>query len=148
MRKIEDLTEVLAAHKKWLLHDESGERANLCGANLSGANLCGANLRDADLCGANLRRAIGNMREIRTLHLDRWTIIYTHDRLWVGCQTRTITEALSIAPEQAEGIEHAAGEWWGRALPIIRQCVEVFPATPTRTKAEPEAAADELRRPA
>ena len=48
------IKEILEKHKKWLLGEGGGERANLCGANLYGANLCGANLRGADLYGANL----------------------------------------------------------------------------------------------
>ena len=57
----ERLAEVLAAHKRWLAGD-GGERANLHGANLSGADLhradlYGANLSGADLHGANLREA-------------------------------------------------------------------------------------------
>ena len=63
----DELKTILEDHRKWLYNEESGIRANLCGANLRGANLCGANLRGAnlrganlcgtDLCGANLRDA-------------------------------------------------------------------------------------------
>jgi uncharacterized protein YjbI with pentapeptide repeats len=52
-----NIQEVLALHRKWLEGDESGERANLYGANLSGANLRGADLRGANLSGADLRGA-------------------------------------------------------------------------------------------
>ena len=47
---------ILAEHEKWLAGD-GGERADLRGADLSGANLRDANLRVADLSGANLRDA-------------------------------------------------------------------------------------------
>ena len=60
----EQLNSILEQHKKWLDCEEGGIRADLRGANLSGANLRGAdlrgailsraNLRDADLSGANL----------------------------------------------------------------------------------------------
>ena len=57
----ERLDEILKAHSIWLktryTDDVKGERADLSGANLSGADLSGANLRRADLYGANLRRA-------------------------------------------------------------------------------------------
>ena len=53
----EKLQEILEAHKRWLVGESDGSRANLCDANLCDANLCGANLCDADLCGADLRRA-------------------------------------------------------------------------------------------
>ena len=49
-----DLPAILASHKKWLVGDSAGSRANLSGANLSGANLSRANLSGADLSGADL----------------------------------------------------------------------------------------------
>ena len=61
-----DLAETLKLHKKWLGGEKEGNRADLCGANLSGADLRGANLRVADLSGANLSGADlsgANLRE-------------------------------------------------------------------------------------
>ena len=52
-----DLAETLKLHKKWLGGEKEGIRADLCGANLSGADLSGANLREADLSGADLSEA-------------------------------------------------------------------------------------------
>ena len=46
---MEKLNEVLEDHKKWLIGEDVGKRADLSEANLSGANL-----RGADLSGANL----------------------------------------------------------------------------------------------
>ena len=58
----EKLKEILDKHKKWLIHKDSGvradlRRADLSGADLSGADLCRADLRGADLHGADLREA-------------------------------------------------------------------------------------------
>lgn len=58
----QELNKILKLHKKWLICDADGERAdlhdaNLSRANLSGANLCGANLYRANLSGANLSGA-------------------------------------------------------------------------------------------
>ena len=55
-----DLKLILKRHKKWLKNEVGGERANLRGADLSGADLSwtdlsGANLSWTDLRGANLR---------------------------------------------------------------------------------------------
>ena len=52
-----DLAETLKLHKKWLGGEKEGIRADLCGANLSGADLSGANLREADLSVADLSGA-------------------------------------------------------------------------------------------
>lgn len=65
LRKIspEELKQILAEHKKWLVSDNKGgkqadlRRTNLIGANLIGANLSKANLIGAKLIGANLERA-------------------------------------------------------------------------------------------
>ena len=51
------IKEILEKHKKWLLGEGGGERANLCDADLCGANLRGADLRGADLRNADLRGA-------------------------------------------------------------------------------------------
>ena len=59
-----ELDEILRQHKLWLVSKrESGSRAilrgaDLTGADLSSAELLGANLRDAELLGASLRGAI------------------------------------------------------------------------------------------
>ena len=53
----EELETILINHKHWINDEESGERADLRGANLCGADLYGADLRGADLQEANLWRA-------------------------------------------------------------------------------------------
>ena len=53
----DELAAILDKHKKWLIKDSDGERANLRGANLRGANLSEADLSEADLSRADLRDA-------------------------------------------------------------------------------------------
>ena len=58
----DELNNILEKHTMWLNHEPGGERANLRGADLSGANLrgadlSGANLSLSDLGGANLTGA-------------------------------------------------------------------------------------------
>ena len=59
MRNItaEELKEILCKHTLWINGDPQGERANLYKADLSGANLSGANLYKADLSYADLSGA-------------------------------------------------------------------------------------------
>ena len=52
-----ELKIVLEKHALWLRNDPNGIRANLCGADLSGANLRGADLCGASLYGADLSEA-------------------------------------------------------------------------------------------
>ena len=51
------LNGILANHKKWLMDEEGGQRADLQRAYLQGADLQRADLREADLRGADLREA-------------------------------------------------------------------------------------------
>ena len=48
------LDDILKAHKKWLMSEKGGERANLSSANLSSANLSSADLSSANLSSADL----------------------------------------------------------------------------------------------
>ena len=56
MKKItrEELKEILEKHKKWMLNEDGGERAELADTDLSYAVLEDADLRGADLKGADL----------------------------------------------------------------------------------------------
>jgi len=59
---VDEISEKLAGHKKWLAGNPNGVRADFRGADLSqaslsGANLSGANLSDADLSHAHLSGA-------------------------------------------------------------------------------------------
>ena len=51
-----ELQDIIESHKKWL-NGDGGERANLCGADLSDAILCNADLRHALMIHADLRNA-------------------------------------------------------------------------------------------
>ena len=53
----DELQNILMLHVKWLNDEPGGVRANLYGADLSGANLYGADLSGADLSGADLSGA-------------------------------------------------------------------------------------------
>lgn len=71
----EELAAKLEAHAKWLNtrytgHVE-GERANLTGADLTGADLTRANLTGADLTGADLTRAYLTGADLTGANLTR-----------------------------------------------------------------------------
>ena len=73
------IKEILEKHKKWLLGEGGGERADLCDADLCsadlrradlrGADLRDADLRDADLRDADLRRAVLRGADLREANL-------------------------------------------------------------------------------
>jgi hypothetical protein len=64
----EELKDIISKHKKWLINETGGERADLSYANLSSADLRYANLRYANLRAANLRSA--NLRYANLSYAD------------------------------------------------------------------------------
>ncbi len=71
----DQLAEILNKHKKWIMSEDGGERANLSNADLrnadlSNANLWGANLSNADLWNANLWGANLSNADLRNANLS------------------------------------------------------------------------------
>lgn len=65
----EVLNKIIKNHEEWLrTNGNEGERANLSGADLSGADLRYANLSEADLSGADLSKA--NLSEADLRYAD------------------------------------------------------------------------------
>ena len=104
-----ELLEILERHRKWLVGEGGGQRAdlreadlreadlryaNLCGADLSeadlseadlsGANLSGADLRYANLSGANLREADLSGANLRGADLREADLYNCCLPLWCG----------------------------------------------------------------
>jgi len=107
----EDLQIILDLHKKWLLNEKGGERANLIGANLIGANLIDADLRGADLSGAYLSdadlrgsnlsgaylidaylRGADLIGAIKVPMYCKWSHGITDGLIHIGCEKRSIEE--------------------------------------------------------
>ena len=86
LRKIsrEELAEILEAHKKWLIGEEGGKRADLSSAKLSRADLRWANLSRADLRWANLRDANLSGANLREANLSEADLDYSCWPLWCG----------------------------------------------------------------
>ncbi|CAB4124723.1 Pentapeptide repeat [uncultured Caudovirales phage] len=109
--------------------------ADLRGANLIYADLRGANLIYADLRGANLRGAIGNMREIKSLQLDTWSVVWVKDQenkttLQIGCQRHPLEMWEKSDPRWIATLDPKATEWWGQWKETILGLVEKSPAHP------------------
>ena len=149
-----ELRKVLDLHVKWLASDIDGVRAYLIGADLlgadlkgadlegaylKGANLKGANLKGANLKGADLERTIGNMSEIKSIQVDKYPITYTHDRMYIGCVSKSIpnwekTTNNDIKELESKLDEVGALEWWLKWRDWIFKAIELSPATPTKTE--------------
>ena len=120
--------------------------ANLSGANLSGgadlsranmayANLSYADLSRADLSGANLRGVIGNMREIRSMHIDTWPVAWIMSpegvaTVQIGCQRHTLAEWAAFSDETIGSMDSRALDWWWANRNFVLSTVERYPAVP------------------
>ena len=131
-RKPEDIThngttlaQILADHALWL-QGEGGKRANLTRADLTDANLT-----RADLTRANMWGAVGNMVEVKSMQVERWTVTYTADTLQIGCQRHPIAAWRDASPEWIAAMDPNAADWWGKFGPIILGIIDASPATPT-----------------
>ena len=140
--KQEELAKIIDAHKKWVNREKNGVRADLSGADLHGADLhgadlSGADLRWADLSGADLRwadlrGAVGNMTNIKSMQIEKYSIVYTHDMLYIGCRGYPIQKWRNFNDEEITEMDEGALEWWSKWKEWIFNTIELSPASPTK----------------
>lgn len=105
------------------LRGASLSRADLSEANLSGADLSWANLFGADLSGTNLFGTIGNMRELKSMQCDTWSVTWTADTVQIGCQRHTIAEWWAFNDAAISNMDDKALVWWQKWKPILQQII-------------------------
>ena len=108
-------------------------RADLSGADLSGADLWHANLSDAilsgaDLSGADLSGVRGNMAEIKSTQVERWSIAYTNTILYVGCEGHKIEEWREFTDERIAQMDPNALDFWNKFKNWIFETIRLSPA--------------------
>lgn len=113
------------------LHDANLSGANLSGAELNNAYLSGANLSGANLSGAELYNCTGNMREIKSLQLEKYCVAYTSEVIQIGCKQYPIQKWFSFSDKQIDKMESGALAWWYKWKDYIRQTIELSPARST-----------------
>ena len=108
------LTEIMKDHVLWI-QDEGGARANLARANLYGANLVGA---------------MGNGKEIKTIHIGRWPVTYTSKVMQIGCQRHEIEKWRRFSDAAIRRMDSEALEFWKQNKSLIFSVVDGSPAVP------------------
>jgi hypothetical protein len=98
--------------------------ADLTGATLRYANLYGAALCDANLTNADLHGVIGNMKEIKTLQLEKWQITYTKRVMAIGCEQHTIEEWRNFTDDEINKMDDDALLWWHKWKETIFNIIE------------------------
>jgi len=138
---LEQAVEARADLRGAYLGDANLRGANLGDANLRGANLRGANLGDANLRGANLGDAYlrdlvgiwaasGNLREIKAIQCDTWSVTYTATHMQIGCQFHALESWWSFTDEQISRMSCDALAWWQKWKPVLHTIVTMSPAVP------------------
>ena len=106
---------------------------DLMGANLKNANLTDANLEGADLIGANLEdvrvwNTIGNMREVRSMQIETYTITFTKDLLHIGCIGFPIEKWKNMSDEDVSRLSYKALKLWHKWKDFIFTAIDLsFP---------------------
>ncbi len=118
-------------------------RANLSSSILRGASLIGADLRSAAMRNSDLRRAhmygalldgadltsaVGNGREVKSIHIGRYDVVWTAKFVWIGCRMDTVEGWESLDEDELSigdrGLWRTHGAW-------ILETVRRFPADAT-----------------
>ena len=107
------------------LIDANLEGANLRGANLRGANLRGANLRGANLDGANLDGANGNLKELKNMQIETYSISFTKDILQIGCKRFSHTEWQNFSDDEINKMDKQALSFWTKWKAFIFKAIEL-----------------------
>jgi len=113
------------------LHEANLRGASLYGANLYEANLRGADLRGADLRGADLRGANGQNDYFKTITTDIWPVIYTFDRMQIGCENHSITDWKEFDEDRISEMDNNASDFWAKWKDTLFKLIEMNPAQPT-----------------
>jgi len=126
-----DLSWLDLSHSKLICADL--RRTKLMGANLNGSNLVSCDLEGADLTGALLRGAIGNLKNIKSICVDRYEINYTSDVLQIGCQQHPINDWWGFEDYEIIKMDgEKALVWWKKWKGLIKTIIEASPAEPTK----------------
>lgn len=99
--------------------------ADLSRSNLYGANLYGADLTGADLSRADLRRAVGNGKEIKSMQISGWSIVWTKTDMAIGCKQLPINEWLEMPDAALAKIDSGAVDFARKYGDLIREAVKL-----------------------
>ena len=71
---------------------------------------------------------VGNMLEVKSMQVDRWCVVYTHDTMAIGCQQHPLELWRDASDLVIQNMDRMAMRWWRTWKPIIFQIIEASPA--------------------
>ncbi|MCI4435424.1 MAG: pentapeptide repeat-containing protein [Ignisphaera sp.] len=102
--------------------------ANLANVNLSRANLSDAIIKGANLANVYLEGAMGELKYIKSIQCEKYSVVYTFDRIYIGCKNYSIVEWKNFTESEIDKMDVGAFIWWSKWKPIIMQLIEMSPA--------------------
>ena len=84
-----------------------------------------ANLIDANLRGADLRGANGNLKELKTMQIETYSISFTKDILQIGCKRFSHTEWKNFSNDEIEKMDSQALSFWNKWKDFIFKAIEL-----------------------
>ena len=101
------------------------EKISFYGANLRGADLSYTDLHGANLRGADLRFLVGNGEEVKTMHLEKYMVVFTKDVLVIGCESHPISEWEDFTDKEIDKMDSGALDWWNKWKDFIFKAIEL-----------------------
>ena len=69
------------------------------------------------------------MREVKSLRLEKYVIVYTDSTMFIGCKKHLIEEWRAFSDEEINWMGIGALELWRKWKTTIFQIIEMSPAT-------------------
>ena len=111
---------------RWADFSEANfSEANFIEADFRGADFSEANFREADFRGDSYQYCIGNMREIKSMQLDTYLIVFNKHFLAIGCQQHSIEKWKNFTDDEIENLDNGALEWWNKWKDFIFKAIEL-----------------------
>lgn len=98
-------------------------RSNLIMTDFTNANCKEANFEVAGFWGAT-----GNDKQLKSLSIGCYTIVYTKDILQIGCKQYTFEEWLSFSDSKIDAMDRGFLEWWIKFKEPLFKIIEQDPA--------------------
>ena len=99
--------------------------ADLRGADLVGVDLVGANLVGVNLVGAYLGGVNGNLKELKTMQIETYSISFTKDILQIGCKSFSHTEWKNFSDDEINKMDIQALSFWNKWKDFIFKAIEL-----------------------
>ena len=100
-------------------------KANFREADFKGAYFRGANFREADFIGASYQYCTGNAKELKSMQLDTYLIVFNKHFLAIGCQQHSIEKWKNFTDDEIDSLDNGALEWWNKWKDFIFKAIEL-----------------------